>query len=153
MLLKSIMCECCSYTCHLRSLASMQTKADALMNLHDDLAEIKAEHGDSVPDKPTLGCMFIVIGPIESLSNAGSWKSWPSTTRISTSCSCLSVRMCLHGPRSRCFVEPTLMGRSSRITMEEQKLKRNLTCITCYASACPHAYTASEDHPACQAQG
>ena len=38
----------------LRGLASMQDKADQLMTLHDDLVEIKAEHGAAIPDKTTL---------------------------------------------------------------------------------------------------
>ena len=43
----------------LRSLASMTAQADKLMLLHDDLAELKAEHGnDACPDRPRLVCII-----------------------------------------------------------------------------------------------
>ena len=34
---------------------TMTEQADKLMLLHDDLAELKAEHGHGCPDKASLG--------------------------------------------------------------------------------------------------
>ena len=44
----------------LRSLANMTAQADKLMLLHDDLAELKAEHGnDACPEKSRLVCITV----------------------------------------------------------------------------------------------